>query len=188
MLHARRSFRGRSKSQMRKKTWSPFEVGGFLGLNFDLTTPSNNQVASFFVFTPRPDVEESTILRTHLDGYVDWSKTTSGSGISVATAALGLAIVTFEAANGGSIPNPATSEGASWDGWYTYWSECVENGSTGFASTFIEPRRITIDSKAMRKLESGNVIVVVGGFSSTGTAPSGNLTMTISGRQLLMLP
>jgi len=181
-----RGGRGRSisPSQMRKKTWSPFEQSQGGPLVGTLAAPTVvGSTLDTFIFTPRPDVEESTIIRSHLQATFD-PKAVSAAAQTAFTFALGVGIVTAEAAaTAGGVPDPGFL--AVWDGWYLHktWSW---HGLT--ATGFIENRHIDIDSKGMRKLQSGNVIIVAVSLSASGGGGSGTLSYALGGRQLILLP
>ena len=185
MAH-RRSFRGRSQSgsQARKKTWSPLmsDTGGVLLPMMGTLSPSSLTVATdFFIFTLRPDVEESTIIRTHLQGTFTPKGLSGSTAAQGFTFAVGMGIVTEEAALGGAVPEAADS--IAWDGWFVH-----EMFSWNVASGFVENRAMVIDSKAMRKLESGNVVIVSLSVAAGSGTVSGDLDYSFGGRQLVLLP
>jgi len=141
-------------------------------------------IQDVFVFLPRPDVEDGTIIRTHLEGTINPKGLSTGASAGVSFA-VGAAIVTFEASQvAGGTPNPASEVGATWDGWYMHQTYSWN----GFTSTgFVENRHLEFDSKAMRKLNSGNVVIFSFGISN-GAAPTGQIEYAFGGRFLLMLP
>jgi len=85
--------------------------------------------------------------------------------------AFGIGIVTEQAATAGiaSIPHPVTDGG--WDGWmwHTYFADRFTFlDSSGF-SDGVSPRHYVIDSKAMRKVDGNErLVVVVENSTATG--------------------
>ncbi len=76
--------------------------------------------------------------------------------------ALGIAVVSEQAraAGAASIPGPQTD--SDWDGWY-FWTPLYANLELGSGTAF-QPRfqtNIMVDSKAMRKLNSNDAVVVM---------------------------
>ncbi len=98
--------------------------------------------------------------------------------------AIGFAVVSEVAAAAGaaSIPGPHTN--ADWDGWYV-WAAITGryefSSAAGFEGNF--GQRITIDSKAMRKIEDNMSLVIM---IENGSATHGFNTV-YQGRTLLML-
>jgi len=188
MAHRRSSFRGRSgsRSNARRKTWTPLQIAGDGAMGGQLAAPvGQGSTQDVFLFTPRPDVEESTIIRTHLQGSFDPKAVTGGGLDNAASFAVGAAIVTIEAASvNNGTPNPASGVGASWDGWFMHETFSWH----AFVSGYVEPRQMRIDSKAMRKLQSGNVVIFAFGLSVNAAGFTGTLSYGFSGRQLILLP
>jgi len=184
------SFRrgGISPSQKRKKTWSPFLDGAGFALVGTIPAPNSTVLTDYFIFTPRPDVEESTIIRTYLEGTFTPKAITGAGTVLSGQFSVGLGIVTNEAAAAaasGGVPSPGTLGGQAWDGWFAHetfsWNLADSTG-------FIENRRIVIDSKAMRKLISGTSLVVAFALASPQVAATGTLGYGFGGRFLTMLP
>jgi len=199
MAHARRSFRGRgiSESQRRKKLWGlvtgPVVSSDGSGTatqtpNMVLELPGNvggnttEATSAGLVSDPLADniPAESTILR--IRGSVNLPKnslTTSGNDYF----AMGIAVMEGTAAKLGAFPNPATPEGGSWDGWMFYRSQ--QAGALDANATLI-------DVKSMRKVPSGDSVIIVFGRFSTWTAgnlPAGSsIQMQMNLRQLILLP
>jgi len=184
MAH-RRSFR--TGGSDRKKTWKGVSVtGAGLGadpLNFTLVLPgvAGSVVSQFFFSAPGEFVDESTILRTYLQGFYNPKAITGGSGIVLS---VGIGLVSAEAAAGGVVPEPGAAAGIDSDLWYGYWSTAWNAGSAGF----LEPRPTTIDTKAKRKFQSGKALVVVASLAQTSASSAGSLQLSLTGRVLLLLP
>jgi len=168
MAH-RRSFRGRgiSESQRRKKSWiqvtGPPTDGVLVGssqtpnLQFNIVTqvPATNPVGASIGFISDPVLDkvppESTILR--LRGSVNLPKN-QFTGVEVQTFAIGIGVMESTAAALGAFPNPATPEGGAWDGWMFYRSQ--QQGA-------LDSNAGIVDVKSMRKVQSGQSIIIVFG-------------------------
>jgi len=198
MAH-RRSFRGRgiSDSQRRKRVW-----GAFSSLAADATQSGTepNLLIRFFTsvviagdvaqaFTgavfpalnsPGQILPESTILR--IRGSVELPKNVILAA-EYTTSAFGMGVMEAGAALQGAFPNPASPEGANWDGWMFYRTQ--QQGA-------LDANAGIVDVKAMRKIESGYALVMVmGNYSVTddGTVPVGGaIDGFFSGRGLFLLP
>jgi len=96
-----------------------------------------------------PDADDYTILRSRGEFACASSGGSTGDLFLVA---LGFGLCTTEAAAAGAVPLPF--ENPEWDGWFNYVVLALqETGSTPNAVS----GRVTIDSKAMRKVPSGQV-------------------------------
>ena len=182
----RRFSRGTSNSQKRKKTWSPLLVatGGPLFGTLDVTQVTGLTVQDLFVFTPQGYVEDGTIIRTHLSGFVGFDKLTVDASQRGYTFAVGVVLVSPDAATTGgtAVPQPSSTEGATWDGWLAYALIGIVN-----QYQFIEPRDMQIDSKAMRKIQNQHLIVAVSATNG-GTSGLGTISYSLAGRNFIMLP
>jgi len=178
----RRSFRsgrsGISDAQRRKKTWSAVALQGFEcdGLTIIPATPVIG-TATLALAQIRSSVAiefvEGTILR--IRGSLDVGKTSPGAN----TEAFGIAFVSDEAADAGVVPNPATVAGASWDGWMFYRSNVLSAVSSDGS---------ILDSKAMRKWDGGQSLVLVSGACTESGSPGVPVGTQISARFLFLLP
>jgi len=201
MAH-RGSFRGRSgisQSQRRKKSWVQVTgptIGTDGSVNLDKQTPSINlvvpttsqgavdvAVASAGVFSdPVADKipAESTILR--LRGSVNLPKN-SFTVTTVENYAIGIGVMESGAAALGAFPNPATPEGGAWDGWM--WFRSQQAGS-------LDANASVVDVKSMRKIQSGQSMIVVVGEYLTRTdgavATTLAFSVQINLRALILLP
>ena len=99
--------------------------------------------------------------------------------------AVGLCIVTENAADVGAtaIPDPVVDSG--WEGWI--WHQFGVAGiGPGVGAVVDRAIQYEVDSKAMRKIRSTDVIVAVLGGEETGTA--GTITGFMDSRILVKLP
>jgi len=164
MAH-RRSFgrgRGISQSQRRKKLWASFNAGAQtaagqglvaqLTLNFvppPIPVGSATGTSSFagFAFDASKDREdidpESTILRIRGSLLIDKNSQIGGE---FSNFAFGIGVMETTAVQTPALPNPATRNGADWDGWMFYRS---------INTAILDAEGSIVDVKAMRKIESG---------------------------------
>jgi len=97
--------------------------------------------------------------------------------------AVGFGVMETGAAAQAAFPNPATPEGADWDGWMFYRS---------LNSAIVDAASTIIDVKAMRKVQSGYSLVFVCGSDrassddSNVTAPA--IAAQLNARILFLLP
>jgi len=191
MAHRRGNFRGRtggiSDSQRRKKSWTGITTGT---VPDDLSTPntvalelpgvSDAELTLGFFDVDGTAFQEGTILRVR--GSLELPKNILGAAIvngEIDTQyAFGLAVINSTAAAAGSIPNPASAVGASWDGWMFYRTQ--NQGA-------LDANAGVVDIKSMRKLEGGQSIVFVFGAAGRIGAP-GPAMAYFSGRMLVLLP
>jgi len=198
MAH-RSSFRGRgiSQSQRRKKTWTPFFAPAtFDGITFGsvnqlilnfqaaeiLSTPSGSgQTVGFFSQDDFP--EESTILRIRGSLELQKNELPISSSGRAATFAIGIGVMERTAAELGVVPNPASPDGAAWDGWMFYRSTMLPP---------VEAESSTFDVKSMRKVQGGySMIVVAGSFQASpddGTTDIPAISASMVARALVLLP
>ena len=88
--------------------------------------------------------------------------------------------MTDEAAAASAVLNPATAAGADWDGWLFYRSNVA-----GVA----DANASVMDSKSMRKWQSGMSLVIVGGQAIDGfSTVSFAQTIEMGVRGLFLLP
>jgi len=193
MAHSSRSFRPRgvSQSQRRKKAWT--QVSGFpspagvlnstliLGLSGGGGPPSPFSEVSGVFYPPQVGLlPESTIIR--LRGSLNLPKNTA-SGVQTTTLAYGMGVMESGAAALGAFPNPASPEGADWDGWMFYRS---------LNSAVLDAASTVVDVKSMRKVQSGySFIIVFGQYVQTNddsvTAPISHQS-ELTARALVLLP
>ena len=128
-----------------------------------------------------------TIIRLRGEAELFLSVVTS-VGDGFAAFAMGIGIVSSQAfaAGGASMPAPLTN--TTWDGWMWHYSGAGLFGqsTTELAAGPIDAVRIPIDSKAMRKVGSNEVIfgaVEMGVETGTATA-----VFTANSRMLFKLP
>jgi len=194
-----RTFRGRgiSDSQRRKKSWIQITgptVGtdGIIGSqqtpNMNLQIPGGGTqdtpygLSIGLVSDPILDKvpAESTILR--IRGSVNLPKNQLTT-IESENFAIGIGVMESTAAALGAFPNPATPEGGAWDGWMWYRSQ-----QTGA----LDANASLFDVKSMRKVQSGQSIIVVAGVfvSTSDGSQSSNVAVDvgINMRALILLP
>ncbi len=119
-----------------------------------------------------------TVMRTHITAHIE-SDQLAASEFQIA--ALGLAVVSEQAAAAGvgSVPTPVTDDDS--DAWFVHkWvmNSIGFGDATGFSTM---GSVYEIDSKAMRKVNDGDDVVIVGEFSATGSG----LILSIAGRLLI---
>jgi len=203
---AHRAFRGRgiSQSQRRKKSW--VNLAGLTSgqdliqvsstpnntLNYDVSqgsvsaNPSSQSLG--YVFDPALSGSgldaESTILRIRGSLLLGKNTETGTPPQSlIATFAFGIGVMETQAANLGAWPNPATVKGALWDGWMFYRS---------LNSSIVDATAAIVDVKSMRKLQSGQSIILVMGVEQSASddtpAVAPAFTGSFTARALMMLP
>ena len=100
-----------------------------------------------------------TIVR--IRGYIEFSLLTSDVVNGGFFGAVGIGVFTDEAftAGAGSIPSPLTD--SDWNGWmwHNFWSVRSVTATVGDGvNAFSAYQRIEIDTKAMRKIDSGMIV------------------------------
>ena len=117
-----------------------------------------------------------TVVRTHFEMAL---RSDQAAALESQTASLGIAVVFAEAAALGitAIPTPTTAAGSSL--WFVH--QFLFAQASEVTDLTLPQERISIDSKAMRKMEVGTdmVVVVQGGGVGNGQ------TITIGGRILI---
>ena len=123
-----------------------------------------------------------TIVRTHL--YWSWQSDQQIAD-EFTSAAIGIAVVSEQAVavGVGSLPTPITDIGS--DKWllWDYMSAAFEFQSAVGTNANFEAAKNRIDSKAMRKVNDGESVVLV----AEAPAFSSGLTMNTAGRMLIKL-
>jgi len=185
MARNSRSFRSRgiSESQRRKKSWFGFADAGSVQTGNRLVVPAGVSPGSTLTIVGIDSataasigVLEGTVLR--IRGSMDMPKS-EVSSFSGDVFAFGIGFVTDEAFNAGAVPNPASSEGPDWDGWLFYRSQAQGN---------LDANSGIVDSKAMRKWQSGTTLCLIAGNSNNdGAGPTGGI-VTLLLRGLFLLP
>jgi len=206
----RASFRGRgiSQSQRRKKAWSALSgpaVGQDLTGQGPFTPTLNYQIAAgttdafglgadALAFTVESgqlegDIpQEATILRIRGSLILNKNVTDVGntppiSDQGIDTFAFGIGVMETGATRLGAFPNPATPDGSDWDGWMFYRS---------INSAVLDAEGSIIDVKAMRKVQSGQTLIMVAGVQSAmydnAVGTLAGLSAALTARILLLLP
>ncbi len=151
--------RGRGRGTRRPTDWSASAVASAL------TSLAANTIVLSETFTPI--VGGETLIRTR--GLFSWRSDQQAADEAL-LGAVGIAVVTAQAVSVGitAIPHPDTD--SAWGGWlwHSYFSSSLSLGtSVGFDAN--DMQRIWIDSKAMRKVdEDERLVVVVENSSSFG--------------------
>ena len=99
--------------------------------------------------------------------------------------AMGLAIVSENAAGIGATAIPDPLVDAGWDGWFWHWMG-IAGTAPGVTAAANGVQYVEIDSKAMRKWKNTDVMVAVIGTFEIGTA--GSLITAWNTRLLVKLP
>ena len=117
-----------------------------------------------------------TIVRTHFELTL---QSDQSAGIENQIACLGLAVVSDQAvaAGVGSVPTPFTDMGS--DLWFVH--KLLYGDESKLTDRTTSATRVSLDSKAMRKVDIGQDIIVVGELA-TG---SSGLILTAGGRMLV---
>ena len=119
---------------------------------------------------------EILLYMTSGDGTTTGFEVAVGIGIANENAVLTVGVT--------AVPNPLTD--AEWDGWMQYWTGDVRAASTTITnSEGVSAARITIDSKAMRKFRSSDVLF---GCIQTVETTSAIMSSHLRSRVLVKLP
>jgi len=178
MTHFRRPIRSGSRSM---KTW----LGQALPAQISDLTPTTGLFSAGNKFFGGPFTEDVTILRTRGSWGVQItgsSATASGEAYSVA---MGVGLTTEEAALAGAFPFPY--DNPDWDGWFIYQTMALRPySSEAVANAIGFHGEMEIDSKAMRKIQSGMVLALsFQMFAATGGVGGIAVTGSVSVRALL---
>ena len=167
----------RTGGSARKTSWDIGARGGS-GL---LTT----SITGVFGDAAQATSDGLTVVRTRGELLVQLESATAvGDGFRVA---VGLCIVSQNAAGIGAtaIPDPITDQ--AWDGWFWYWTGTLSAmiaTEAELVQTDAAVARIVIDSKAMRKIKATDTIV--GAFATVESGTAG-MRLTLETRTLLKL-
>ena len=122
------------------------------------TGPSTLAAASVVLDQTFAFGEPATIIRTRGQLYI---RSDQGAATEEPFGAMGIAVVTNEAAAAGvaSVPTPMTEKASdSWFVWQPFLADVFFSDATGTRNAF---RIFEFDSKAMRKVHDGNTGVLV---------------------------
>ena len=117
-----------------------------------------------------------TVVRSHFELML---RSDQAAAIEQQSAGFGIAVVSDEATAAGvaSVPTPVTEMGS-----HLWFVHSVMFGQASTVTDRAEPVQVkSIDSKAMRRVEVGSDIVVVGEKGSVG----GGLVLSVAGRMLV---
>jgi len=187
MAHRRGSFgrgRGISQAQRRKKSWIALGTSGSetIGVTLSTAAPAIGAPTVVVIGIDSTNATlggllEGTILR--LRGSVDLPKSTTGSASGNSVMAIGMGFVTDEAFFATAVPNPATIDGANWDGWLYYRSNLQAP---------VDSNGGIVDNKAMRKWNSGMTLAIIAGQATDAAAGQVSQTARLIARMLFLLP
>jgi len=96
--------------------------------------------------------------------------------------ALGIGLCTEEAALAGAVPLPF--DNPEWDGWFVYQVMGMDQNASSSNTLFVY-NSMTIDSKAMRKQQAGQVLFLATQMFAGSGAGGGTITQVIQARILL---
>ena len=180
-----RTFARIPDSIRRKKSWLAFgEVGlNTVGtsLNVIMGAGPSEVVDILFIDSAgaaSAGLLEGTLMRIRGSVSVDKSTPPASGGTDVIVA-FGIGFVTDEVAVAAAVPNPATIAGADWDGWLFYRSNVAAPA---------DANATLMDSKAMRKWNSGMSLVLVAGAANNAGASAANSSVLAVMRGLFFLP
>jgi len=166
LSHARRTFRSRSGSPS-LKTWLGQVLPAF---GTDVAGAAGTFSPGLKVFGG-PSTVDATVLRTR--GTWQIRSAVDTLSVEVFQVALGVGLCTTEAALAGAVPLPF--DNPDWDGWFIYQVMDLMSGIDGpVAGQGIQEQTQIIDSKAMRKIPSGQVLFLSTQMF-TGSGGAGNL-------------
>ena len=117
-------------------------------------------------------VDDITLMRTRGNAHVFLNGAATGAGAGY-HGALGIGIVTAEAFAIGMTAMPVPITNLDWDGWLFHTFFDVHVNSSMPADPITSPAasvRLDVDSKAMRKLTSGDTIYAAVQVEESGTA------------------
>jgi len=137
----------------RQTEWIGSADQAYSGVTGDTKTLLQTFASTGSILTSR-----STIIRTR--GLLSISAGTEAADREI-VGAMGMAVVSDQAAaaGAGSIPGPWSNQ--DWDGWFVWIAFAMSFGFTSAAGVLLEHVNFLFDSKAMRKFNSGESAVVM---------------------------
>ena len=164
----RRSFvPARRNSNKLPRSWTTSEPP----LGAVITLPPTGTSSVGIAFAGSVNEVDQTVLRTRgvLTASLDALVGSNGHVLC----GFGMGVVTAQAALVGGVPTPL--DDGDWDGWFVHMTRCITTSSGGVQPEFADGFSWQIDSKAMRKVHAGNVILAsfqiynIGGTTLTST-------------------
>ncbi len=157
MARRRGAFAPRRQGPRRQSEWiASADQNAVVALGASVVLLNQSLTAATFVAA---GLAPSTIVRTRGSLYVHSDQTAANeSGFG----AFGMAVVNdnARAAGAASLPGPITDEG--FDSWFVYENFGGMNFGPSTGALFANPwTRYDFDSKAMRKVENGDAVVVM---------------------------
>ena len=154
MAHGRGGFRGSFPRGKRRQTdWIGSADQGLVAV-----ASGASQIVQSFAMDGSDLGADATVVRTR--GLLVVKPQTGAADINI-IGALGICIVTDQAfaAGAASILGPWTNK--EWDGWFVWVPFALSLDVTTDVGRLLISRQYEIDSKAMRKFDAGNTIVVL---------------------------
>jgi len=137
---------------------------------------SSDGLEQAFVFTSVERVVDETLLRSHVA--INWRPRApvAAQGGIVSILSFGFGVVSAEAALALAVPTPLGS--GDWDGWLLFKQYVLCWPDVAGAVDFVQQSDVglSIDSKAMRRIKSGDVLIGVASVLHQ-TVPSEALTV-----------
>ena len=178
-----RSSRGFARAQRRLTAWALGPGADTIaGLDSQQFTASGTAVLGSGA---TPVIPQLTVVR--LRGFVNFGLSAADALNSGFACFVGIGIATLDAftVGSGSLPNPFDDQ--DWPGWLWLGNQDMRTaiGAIAIGDPSVNPVRIEVDSKAMRKLRQNEVI-----FMSAQVGESGVSTVDVRGftRMLVKLP
>ena len=177
MAHCR-SFRSTRPSSL--KTWFPTNLFGVPQAQLSpLAAGPSGTFSGGVIFATEVFTQDVTILRTR--GQISVAAEDIAAG-DLYMVAYGIGIAEETALDAFAVPVPITD--ADWDGWMLHQTIYVRGEPSGVGESAASDVSIEIDSKAMRKIQSGNGIFI-SAQSQTIVGAGGTLNAALFARFLL---
>ena len=138
----------------RQVSWSVGPEGSITGLA--------GAAVNVFPTAVELTIDGATIVRSRIDLTLGLT-TVTAAGDGFARLAFGMCVVTQNAAGVGvtALPDPLVD--VNWDGWFVHWQGALWSTAAGGVSADdgIAAQRLSLDSKAMRKIHATDVVVAM---------------------------
>jgi len=159
----------RTRAPRRKSLWLQFEP-----IQTTMTAPGGSIMftlnAAALALTP------FTVVRSHFELMV---RSDQSAAVEQQIVGFGIAVVSDQAVGVGvtAVPTPIVDMGSSL--WFVH--KLIYGEENRLINLLLPPTLASVDSKAMRKVESGSDIIVVAEMSALG----GGAILTVGGRMLI---
>jgi len=161
------------------KTWLGQTAPAF---GIDVTSASSGGFSAGLKVFGGPNDTDATVLRTR--GQLQAVSELHAEGPKALSIALGIGLCTNEAALAGAVPLPY--DNPEWDGWFVYQTTPFKIIFPATGSQQMLEASMEVDSKAMRKIPSGQVLFLsTQMFSGQTSVGSHNVDEVIQIRALL---